>query len=363
MAANEAIYCEDQSSCLPTFLINHPEFEYVKVPDDGDCFFHSIAAYYARTGESVDGIDPTDPYELRQYIITRFIELVSSNNHLRSMLSNKNSNSIVELLESGQWALGSFDVMIFTIPTILNINLNIYGVYPDGGHFIITKVAYGENARSTISLFLASNHYGLLYPIRGINRRTPAKKRANAKVIANIERQRKKNDEATAKLLAFYKKQASMQASKPINVIKSSSINNEAFARKLQQINNNEELSKQMQEKLSIGNNLSPKKALSSPKKKKPSIGSLPIEYIQNRIPEDSITVEAMKTLLIKYNIKRPNPPKKASMYAVFISAIFENIISIEEAENAKSAKSKKHGGTLKKKKYARSASRKNKQR
>ena len=244
MAAYGEICSGDQASCLPTFLENHAEFQYVQVPDDGDCFFHSIAAYYARTGERVEGIkDPTNPLELRRYIVKEFIKMVGENSDLRSTLSNKNISSIKDLAKRGVWARNSFDTMISVVPAILHINLEIYGVYPDTGQFIITRTMYEGDARSTISLFLASNHYGLLYPIDGINLRSNGKKAINVKVIANIEAQRIADEEATTKLLDSYKKQASAPRKPHKKVVSKPSINQEqanlnaAIAASIQNLN------------------------------------------------------------------------------------------------------------------------------
>jgi len=232
MAANHndyILFCddpEDSRSCLPTFEREHPEFQYVKVLDDGNCFFHSIAAYYARTGEQIRGVrNPTDHIELRRYIVQEFMKILETDHDLRSTLSNANYKSRRNLAKSGEWAMNSFDTMVSTVSTILHSNLHIYGVnkvtHPENPPaYAITKAVYRPKHNHgrdlpTISLFLANNHYGLLYPIDGVNRRTEAQKRAEISVLENAEKKAQENANATAKLLARYAKQASRKSKAP----------------------------------------------------------------------------------------------------------------------------------------------------
>jgi hypothetical protein len=164
-----------QDSCRQQFLYAHPELKYVKVLGDGNCFFRAIAEYYKRTGEDLDGVrDPTDYRELRDYIVRRFKEQINEDPELHSILMALNDrpiNKIIsELAKTCVWNVPAFEMMVERVPILLNINLIIYKVRRGkSGPYTVTESLHtphdGPPAPTTISIFLASNHYGLIFPI------------------------------------------------------------------------------------------------------------------------------------------------------------------------------------------------------
>jgi hypothetical protein len=233
-SANERfeLPCDGNSStCLDSLLDVMPELEYIEVPNDGDCFFHSIAAYYKRTGGVIIDrdtdlpldIDPTNPRELRRYIVKEFIKLVVAKEppypDLIStiLIENRTNKSLSQLYEPGAWAMNAFDIMINAVPTILMINLNIYAVNSSEQHqeYVITKAVYQPkqpellNGRGlpTINLFLSGNHYGLLYPVGGENVRSRVQILSNKKELSNFKAKKAKEYEAQVKEAQKYEAQ------------------------------------------------------------------------------------------------------------------------------------------------------------
>jgi|UniRef100_A0A6C0BG97 hypothetical protein len=212
----------DRSTCLDTLLDIMPELQYIEVPDDGDCFFHSIAAYYKRTGGIIIDrdtdlpldIDPTNPRALRSYIVEEFIKLVVAKEppypELIStiLIENRTRKSLSQLDKSGVWAVNTFDTMINAVPTILMINLNIYVVNQSQYQgYVITKAVYRPkqpellNGRGlpTINLFLSGNHYGLLYPVGGDNVRSLEQIQENNSILSAYKAKKAKEYEAQVK--------------------------------------------------------------------------------------------------------------------------------------------------------------------
>jgi hypothetical protein len=316
---------KSKNQCKLEFLQAHQEFELVEVIGDGNCFFRSIAAYYERHPElSIDGVDdPTDHNELRQYIIEQFELQIMNDPELSEVyIPALNERSVQEILNELAtnciYDVPVFEMMVERTAPILNINLRLFRMNKEkidptkeltknNTKLTITEAFYPSRipVPTTISILLVFGHYELLYP-NGNAHGMPA--------------------------LAAHKKSSSKTQKK-------SSLNNAAFAKQLQ-INNNAEFAKKLQN-MSIGN---------SPSKKK--LSSLNKATAQNRVPYESITVDAMKILLGNYSLlpKIPeNTTEKKRLYRTFIQAIVDNTISIEEAEKARNPKSKK-GGTLKKK-------------
>ena len=212
----------DRSTCLDTLLDIMPELQYIEVPDDGDCFFHSIAAYYKRTGGIIIDrdtdlpldIDPTNPRALRSYVVEEFIKLVVAKKppypELIStiLIENRTRKSLSQLDKSGVWAVNTFDTMINAVPTILMINLNIYVVNQSQYQgYVITKAVYRPkqpellNGRGlpTINLFLSGNHYGLLYPVGGDNVRSLEQIQENNSILSAYKAKKAKEYEAQVK--------------------------------------------------------------------------------------------------------------------------------------------------------------------
>lgn len=192
----EEYYCtkRTQESCRKQYLSDHRELKYVRVPGDGNCFFRSIAAYYRRTGDRINRasaafIDPRKYHQLRKYIVEQLriqikeepylqdilIGLYNDpNNPYRKMRNNKGEISIEKILSTlskkCKWNLPAFEMMVERVPSILNINLIIYKVEGDSSQYYVTKSIYtpydGAPVATTISVFLESNHYGLVFPAR-----------------------------------------------------------------------------------------------------------------------------------------------------------------------------------------------------
>ena len=210
------IVCEGNSStCLDALLVEMPELQYIEVPDDGDCFFHSIAAYYKRTGRHVDGlVNPTNSQALRVFVAEKFSIMFKNDPGLKNSILERNHKDVKRLSKNGFWEGDVCDLMIQRIPRILNINLNVYGVNKQNvkkdSPFAITRASYVPihhvNNIPTISLFLSERHYGLLYPVRGDNVRTSAQIRANDRVMPTY--MAKKAEEYEAQVKEAYRVEA-----------------------------------------------------------------------------------------------------------------------------------------------------------
>lgn len=406
---------KSESKCKAQFLEENPQFQFIDVIGDGNCMFRAIAEFYRLSGKPLPPIaypeNYAEPYEvLRAYVVEQFSDYVLDDEDTQgtlvildydhrlqqqeeykkqlqdNMMYYKNKKNIetiqqqidslppilerdiptilTELAKTCEWNNAAFDMMGQRVATILHINTSIYIVNPPNkqhANYVVDNYVQtpnnGPEADTTVHLILADGHYGLLYPT------------GNAHGMSAVAAHKKSPSKAKTQK----KKPSSLnsQNSSAFGVFNNEEVNNSIVAKQLQ-MEYNAELAQELQQ-LSIGNSPSPKKKNPLSAKKKPSVGKFPSPQAsfnkataQNRIPYESITVDAMKILLGNYSLlpKIPeNTTEKKRLYRTFIQAIVDNTLSIEEAEIAKSAKSKKHGGTLKKKKYARSASRKNKQR
>ena len=216
-----------QDSCRQQFLYAHPELKYVKVLGDGNCFFRAIAAYYKRTGEDLDGVrDPTDYRELRDYIVRRFKEQINEDPELHSILMALNDrpiNTILsELAKTCVWNVPAFEMMVERVPILLNINLIIYKIRRGkSGPYTVTESIHtphdGPPVPTTISIFLASSHYGLIFPI-------------DAESLVSDENENENNDENENENENNNALQAAMKASLYNNNSKSNSNNNDLQA-------------------------------------------------------------------------------------------------------------------------------------
>ena len=183
-------------SCLQQFLENRCELTYVHVKPDGDCFFSSIAEYYKRTGEQIDGVDPTDAVALRAFIMERARPIINAddlNMQKKSLkkksapkkLSQKKEETNEERLdkifnklsERYEYEHAAFDVIVQITSRILNVNLSIYSM--TFGTVSNTVYPALNPDAPTIILYISGAHYGLLYPIDGSNVRSSAQKREN----------------------------------------------------------------------------------------------------------------------------------------------------------------------------------------
>jgi hypothetical protein len=387
-----------QSECTKEFFkLHQTSLAYVKVDGDGNCFFRSLSAYYELHPElSIDGVhDPTNFHELRQYIVKKLKHQLETREEIREFLpyiDNRPLDIILsELATTCIFDIPIFELMTERVSTILNINLNLYRVNikiidPDkdakGDNIILSisesfyKPDPGIHANATISIFLASYHYGLVIPNSdsAYTEAVELSKKQKKSAVSKKDYISKKEQELINAAIANSMKKYNSSA---FGVFNNEKVNNSMVAKKLQ-MEYNAKLAQELQQ-LSIGNSLSPnlspqaspKKASSSPKKsKKPMIGSFnAIKLAEKQYAYTTITADIMHELLINCDIELYRNEKetlsqyKTRLYNAFIPAIASGKITEQQVKIAKSAKSKKHGGTLKKKKYARSASRKNKRR
>ena len=317
------------SACKNEFFQNHPELEYVEVDGDGNCFFRALAAYYEKTGKSIHGVnDPTNFQELRQYIVARFRQQIANNVELRTIyLPGYNErasteNGIEEILNelgtSCVWNVPAFDMMVERAPSYLNINLRLYkiNVMDNSNKLAITESLYtphGEQFnpnRTTISIFLGANHYGLIWP-----------KNSNASQVQN---------------------NASMAAAlQMMNVNNKPKNNNAAFAKQLQNLN----LENKFSNVSSVVSNVS-------------SIGSInefPIENAMNEYPYKTTTVKEIKELLDEYGVKYHAKNTKEKLYGAFLLAFMTNV----NDRTKRNLKNIKYIKKVKSRKAARNARRK----
>jgi len=188
-------YCtgRTQESCRKQYLSEHRDLKYVRVPGDGNCFFRSIAAYYRRENKYLDHVHPgiVNPrryHQLRRYIVQQLGLQIERENYLQGTLKalyndpkkyrkmrNKNGEISIKkilskLARQCVWNVPAFEMMVERVPIILNINLIIYKVEGDSSQYYVTKSVYtpydGAPVPTTISIFLESNHYGLVFPAK-----------------------------------------------------------------------------------------------------------------------------------------------------------------------------------------------------
>lgn len=182
-----------QDACRKEYLSKHRELKYVRVPSDGNCFFRAIAAYYRRTGDRIDrvsaaGVNPIRYHQLRRYIVNELGKQLREDpvmkNTLQGMYNdpkkphryNKmkiNGEISIEkilstLARTCKWNLPAFEMMVERVPIILNINLILYKIVGNSSQYYVTKSIHtpydGAPVATTISIFLESNHYGLIFP-------------------------------------------------------------------------------------------------------------------------------------------------------------------------------------------------------
>jgi hypothetical protein len=226
--SNSVFKCEydPNLTCLQQFLKNHSALTYVRIKPDGDCFFSSIAEYYKRTGGQIDGLaNPTDVIALREFIMDRARKIIDSDEILHQLilttepkkisksaqkkLLQKKKQSVQEMNEEEMneeemneerldnifdelseryvFEVPAFDVIVQITSRILNVNLSIYSVT---GNIVSNTLYRAPNPPRnrdvpTIILYLATKHYGLLYPAAGPNIRSNAQKRENMQARNN----------------------------------------------------------------------------------------------------------------------------------------------------------------------------------
>ena len=367
-----------QSACAKEFLNVHPELKYVEVEGDGNCFFRSLAAYYKLHPElSIDGIhNPTNFNELRQYIVYRFGQQINEDDELRNIFLpalNERPIEIIlsELATTCIWNVPVFEMMIERVSTILNINLRLYRINrQQGTPLTVTESFYtpspGLIADTTISVFLASNHYGLIIPTGNVHGMpvVAAKKKPSKtmkKSAANKKEQENINAAINASMynyeMAAFKQQ----------------MNNAKFAEELQQlqISNKKNISKK-QKKPKVGvlpiiaqnvvHNVAPNSYHSnssfiSNASLASSVGSFNgfnIENAKKQYPYGKTKATEIKEMLDAYGIEYPSKASKETLYGEFLMAFVANI----NERTRVTLQSKKHSVKQNKKVTSRKAAR-----
>jgi hypothetical protein len=273
-----------QSECTKEFFKLHPtSLAYVKVDGDGNCFFRSLSAYYELHPElSIDGVhDPTNFHELRQYIVKKLKHQLETREEIREFLpyiDNRPLDIILsELATTCIFDIPIFELMTERVSTILNINLNLYRVNikiidpdkPAKGDNIILSISEsfykpdpGIHANATISIFLASYHYGLIIP------------NSDSAYTEAVELSKKQKKSAVSKKDYISKKEQELINAAIANSMKNynnEKVNNSNVAQQLQilqQIENNAKFAQQFQQ-FSINNK-------SLKKSSKPKVGVNP---------------------------------------------------------------------------------------
>lgn len=314
---------KSKDACQKEFLESRPELEYVRVPGDGNCFFRSLAAYYERTGEQIVGItDPTDFEELRRYIVHRFGEQIAQDDELREIflpaLNERPINIILsELATSCVWDVPVFEMMVERVPSILNINLRIFRINSDKGKYTVTESLYTprderfNKNRTTICIFLASSHYGLIFPK---NRKlSQGQKNMNAAIAASLQ-----NIEITE--VTHRQKQMNNNAKLAVNIAKLNIVNKKPLkTRKKPTVG---VLPVRVLSNYSNSSVVSP----ASPASPVSWNNGMNIEEIQQEYPYKKYTIKDIKEYLNVFNIDYNAKSKKDELYGTFIWKMKEDI-------------------------------------
>lgn len=321
------------------FLDANPELEYVRVDSDGNCFFRSLAAYYARTGEQIPGIaDPTDFHELRTYIVRQFGELIPRDAELRAVLPAMNERPIKtilsELSKTCVWNVPVFEMMVERVSDILHVNLMIYRVNTNEGKYSVTWRLYTPRrgpAATNISVFLASNHYGLIFP-RARSR--------TAALAASYARQANNNANLNAAIAASMN-QLKLNNTRRKKASHNNANLNAAIAASMNQLRlnaNNENMRRAMAASMLVSNfdaSFEPGAAASTRKKKSahgsPKAASaaasanasgVSVENIQQQIPYKTTTVVKIKKMLDDMGIAYSSKDRKEELYGLLVTAL-----------------------------------------
>lgn len=315
-----------EDACRKEFLERHPELEYVRVEGDGNCFFRSLAAYYERTGEQIAGVThPTDFEELRRYIVHRFGQQIAQDNELRDIflpaLNERPINVILaELATSCVWDVPVFEMMVERVPIILNSNLRIFRINRNNGRYTVTESLHTPHDekfnpnRTTISIFLASSHYGLIFPRNHIL--SKEQQNMNAAIAASMQ-----NIELTE----------AKQQQKQMN-------NNAKLAANIAKLNIVNKKPLKTRRKPTVGvlpvapfrvlSNYSNSSAVSPASPASPISwnNGMNIEEIQEEYPYRKYTIKDIKEYLNAYNINYNSKSKKDELYGTFIWRMKEDI-------------------------------------
>jgi hypothetical protein len=346
-----------QDACRREFLKEHPQLEYVKVDGDGNCFFRSIAAYYKRTGQKINGVrNPTDYHELRQYIVGRLREQIYADEELHMIMTAMNERPLEmvldELAKTCVWNVPAFEMMVERVPIILNVNLRIYKINHEDEQYTITEALHTPYDRlpvgTTISIFLASNHYGLIYSNRNNN---------------NTRRKRQENMNMNAAIAA------SIQTAENAAYIKQMK-NNANFAEQLHKLEINSKKSV-TRRKPTVGvlpvvapvvapayNSNSSNVSNASNASSIASFNGFNIENAKNQYPFKTTTIKDIKEMLHVYGIEYDSKAKKEELYGEFIMAFVSNINQRTKNKLQKNKQAVKYNSKVASRKAARNARR-----
>ncbi len=243
------------TNCINSFLKKY-NIILVRIPPDGDCFFHSISKFF-----ETRGIKRTHT-ELRKIVISYmerhkddyipfFLANSNMNNHRKYSEITKQFN---ELKRSGAWNNELADFIPQEAPKALNINIRLFELSYDKSYISAhilrddTKNINITNNYYTVNILRVSqNHYELLIPPEDfILNKLNFKNKNNS---TNKNKNSKKN--TTRKNNTFSKNELN-EIAKQFNIIKMKE--NEALAKKMANIEKakKEEVSKELNRQAKI---------------------------------------------------------------------------------------------------------------
>jgi hypothetical protein len=309
---------QSAAQCKVDFLDAHPEFEYVKVLGDGNCFFRSIAAYYQRNPQlTIDGVhNPKDHNELRQYVVHRFGQQITDpqdnyEKELRDVyLPALNERSVEEILSelatTCTWNVPAFEMMVERTAPILNINLRLFRMneekidpnkplHKNNKILTITESFYHSRTpgSTTISILLIGGHYELLYP-------TNLNYNMEAAIAASM------NGYSMNKL------------ANPQHI----NTNNQKYAEEFQQLKINNKKPAAAPNSYDSNSSVVSNASIAS------SVNSINgnIENAKKTYPYKTTTVKEIKAMLDNYGIGYHSKDNKEMLYGTFLMAFMKNM-------------------------------------
>lgn len=361
-----------QSDCKDEFFEANPHLEYHRVDSDGNCFFRSLAEYYQLTGETLRGVrNPTNHEELRAFIVGRFGDMLRRDPELMGFLRLENQRPLGEILsELGRtcvWNVYAFEVMMPQVSTILGINLVIYKVNRPTDYqpyYNVSRSVYtprnGPAAKTTISVFLALNHYGLVFPRNAsVSQAAQAAQASNSssimKMVKNLNNQNALNAALAASMnqlkLNTQKKNSNLNAALAasmnqlrLNTQKRNRNRNAALAasmnrmilnspkkntkKKMNNYNIEAALAASMnQMKLNTRRRNNENAALAaalaaSMKEPNSEPTGLTVENVQGEFPYKTTTIAEIKSVLDTYRVKYSQKAKKEELYGLLMMTL-----------------------------------------
>ena len=202
---------ETASKCVTEFLKQY-NFERIKTPTDGNCFYHTITKYL----ELTQGVQPSNKHKLlRKLVVDKMKENIDMIKPFIIINSNDISNAkyleeLDKLYEDGIWDSDTSDLVSQYAAKALNLKLKIYDVknaipsknkimginkngkkriekIPGEPRKIISYTFDSDEAVATINMLrIADGHYELLYPSDAPIVRPRRKTSKKSNIINNI---------------------------------------------------------------------------------------------------------------------------------------------------------------------------------